>query len=262
MADNGTIIDVSSVSKTFSTADNRRVQALHSVDVNVTAGEFLSIVGPTGCGKTTLLRIISGLETPDKGSVTVSATNARHGPSVGFMFQQHALFPWMTVEKNVVFALTAAGWNKRAAADRCAECLRLVGLERSAKSHPYELSGGMQRRVALARTIAPRPNVVLMDEPFSALDVATARELYDEILDMYRRLGMTVILVSHNIEEAVFLATRVLIMAAPPGRIVEEVTVDLPYPRDRLSEPFVKKMLEVRVFFEKGSLNRKGGETA
>ena len=254
MAGNGTIIRVSGISKSFYAGDNHSVEALKDVSMVVAAGEFLSVVGPTGCGKTTLLRIISGLEVPDHGSIEIATQDNPRRPSVHFMFQQHALFPWMTVERNVMFALSAAGWSRREILERCDECLRFVGLAASARSYPYELSGGMQRRAALARTIASRPEVVLMDEPFSALDIATARELYDEILNMHERLGMTIIFVTHNIEEAVFLASRVIIMATSPGRIIAEVPVDLSKPRDRLSDGFVGKMLQVREYFEKGSI--------
>lgn len=230
-----------------------RVEALRDVSLDVQSGEFLSILGPTGCGKTTLLRIIAELETPDRGEVRIEPRIDGSSNALGFLFQQHALFPWMTVEKNVLFGLRAAGVSRSDARWRCAECLRMVGLGESVHAYPYELSGGMQRRASLARTIAPKPDIVLMDEPFSALDVSTARALYDEILAMREQLSMTVVFVTHNIEEAVYLASRVIVMATSPGRISAEATIDLPRPRDRLSKDFVQKMLEVREIFERGN---------
>ncbi|RJP33716.1 MAG: ABC transporter ATP-binding protein [Candidatus Omnitrophota bacterium] len=254
MANHGTIIRVSKISKSFGRERDAQIQVLKDIDLQVETGEFVSILGPTGCGKTTLLRILSGLESPDSGTIDIDSRADGSPSTVGFLFQQHALFPWMTVEKNILFGLHAAGYGKADARQRCSECLHLVGLPDCAHTYPYEISGGMQRRAALARTIAPRPDVILMDEPFSALDIATARLLYDEILDMRRRERITGIFVTHNIEEAVFLASRVIVMASSPGRFVADAPIDLPHPRDRLSEPFIGKMLQVRNYFEKGNL--------
>ncbi|MFH1742529.1 MAG: ABC transporter ATP-binding protein [bacterium] len=253
MAGIGTVIHVDRVSKAFGANSESRVQALRAVTLDVQRRELLSILGPTGCGKTTLLRIISKLDTPDDGSIEIAPSTNGSPNSLGFLFQQHALFPWMTVEKNILFGLRAAGLGKEEARARCLECLRLVGLTDSAKSFPYELSGGMQRRAALARTIAPRPDIVLMDEPFSGLDIATARALYDEMLRIHSHSEMTIVFVTHNIEEAVFLASRVIVMGTSPGRIVAEVPVDLPRPRDRLDRRFVEKILAVREFFVKAN---------
>ncbi len=251
MADHGTIIRVSQISKTYKKNHDTGVKALDNINLIVRKGEFLSILGPTGCGKTTLLRLIANLEQPDTGSITLDCLEDGRRPVLGFMFQQHALFPWMTVEKNVMFGLKSAGLDSNRIRKRCEECLQFVGLTDSAHSYPFELSGGMQRRAALARTIAPKPDVVLMDEPFSALDIGTARALYDELLGIFQRSHMTVILVTHNIEEAVYLASRVVVMAMSPGRIVADVQNALPRPLDRLGKEFVGKMLEVREFFEK-----------
>ncbi len=250
MADHGTMIRVNRISMAYGN-HKTSVKALEEIDFSIKEGEFLSILGTTGCGKTTLLRLIAGLEQPSEGSIVFENRKDGRRPVLGFMFQQHALFPWMTVEKNVAFGLRSVGLKPDQIKERCMECLRFVGLIDSAQSYPYELSGGMQRRAALARTIAPEPDVVLMDEPFSALDIGTARALYDEILEIYERTRMTVILVTHNIEEAVFLANRVVVMAASPGRIAADVSNNLPRPRNRLGNDFIAKMLEIREFFEK-----------
>lgn len=251
MADHGTIIRVSRMSKRYENERGAGVQALEGIDLEVRAGEFLCILGPTGCGKTTLLRLLAGLESRDGGSIELNWFKDGRLPYLGFMFQQHALFPWMTIEKNVAFGLKSIGLSKTKIRERCRECLELVGLTESAHSYPSELSGGMQRRAALARTLAPNPDVLLMDEPFSALDVGTSRALYDEFLAIYKRSRMTVILVTHNIEEAVYLASRIVVMASSPGRIVADTPNDLLRPRDRFGNDFVATMLKIREFFEK-----------
>lgn len=214
------------------------VTALNAVDVTVKPGEFLSIIGGSGCGKSTFLRIVAGLERNDDGVVTVGGA-AIAGPSVerGMMFQDSRLLPWLTVEKNLALALTRI--PKPEAKKRIAEAIELVGLEGFEKSYPHQLSGGMAQRVAIARVLVNRPSVLLLDEPFGALDALTKIQMQEELLRIWERDRPTVILVTHDIDEAVFLGDRVAIMSNRPGTIRKLVTVDLPRPRDRNDEAFV-----------------------
>ncbi len=218
-------------------------QALGGVDLDVKDGEFLAVVGPSGCGKSTLLDILSGLSVPTSGEVLIDGKKV-DGPALdrGIVLQGYALFPWRTTRQNVEFGLEVKRVpkaNRREISDRF---IRLVGLEGFENRLPHELSGGMKQRVALARALAYDPGILLMDEPFAAVDAQTRETLQDELLRIWEQTRKTVIFVTHSIEEAVFLADRVAVLAANPGRVVENVDVDLPRPRDvtrlRSSEAF------------------------
>ena len=215
------------------------VRALDGVSFDVAAGELVCIVGPSGCGKTTLFRIIAGLEAPTGGRVTLDGDPVEGpGPDLGLVFQEYHLFPWLTVAENVGFGLDHAGADAAERDRRVAELVELVGLEGFEDSYPRDLSGGMKGRVALARALALDPELLLMDEPFGAVDAQTRRTLQDELLDIWAETNKTILLVTHDVEEAVRLADRVVVMASSPGRIRSVVDVDLPRPRSRADEAF------------------------
>jgi NitT/TauT family transport system ATP-binding protein len=210
---------VEGVSKRFG-AGPYAVQALEAIDIAIAAGEFLGIVGPSGCGKSTLLNIVAGFETPTSGRVTLDGgAITGPGPERGVVFQQGALFTWMTVEENVAFGPRARGRSAGEARDIARKYVELVGLAGFSRRYPYELSGGMQQRVGIARALANEPGVLLMDEPFAALDQQTRELLQEEIRTIWRRTGKTVLWITHSIDEALFLATHVAVMTARPGRI-------------------------------------------
>lgn len=206
------------LSKSFPTPSGP-VRALAPFDLSVNKGDFLCVVGPSGCGKTTLLNIVAGFETPSTGSVTLDGKPIR-GPGAerGVVFQQGALFNWMSVLENVAFGPRACGVGVAEARERAAQLLDLVGLKGFGAKYPYQLSGGMQQRVGIARALANDPDILLMDEPFAALDQQTRELLQEEMRRIWRRTGKTVIWITHSIEEALFLATHVLVMASRPGR--------------------------------------------
>jgi NitT/TauT family transport system ATP-binding protein len=210
---------VDGVSKRFG-AGADAVKALEPIDLAVEAGEFVTIVGPSGCGKSTLLNIVAGFETPTTGRASLDGRPiAAPGPERGVVFQQGALFTWMSVEDNVAFGPRALGKSAAEARETAGKYLELVGLTGFAKRYPYELSGGMQQRVGIARALANEPEVLLMDEPFAALDQQTRELLQEEIRTIWRRTGKTILWITHSIEEALFLATHVVVMTARPGRI-------------------------------------------
>jgi ABC-type nitrate/sulfonate/bicarbonate transport system ATPase subunit len=210
---------VDGVSKRFGTGADA-VQALEPIDLAVGAGEFLTIVGPSGCGKSTLLNIVAGFETPTSGRATLDGKAiAGPGPERGVVFQQGALFTWMSVLDNVAFGPRALGKGVAEAREIAGKYIELVGLTGFAKRFPYELSGGMQQRVGIARALANEPEVLLMDEPFAALDQQTRELLQEEIRAIWRRTAKTILWITHSIEEALFLATHVVVMTARPGRI-------------------------------------------
>jgi NitT/TauT family transport system ATP-binding protein len=216
------------------TARNGAVQALSDVSLSIRRGEFVCLVGPSGCGKSTLLNVIAGMVRPDAGSVYKDGgLIAGPGPDRAVIFQEAALFPWLSAVQNVEFALRGVrdGRDKRDRRDRALQLLRMVHLSRFADSHPHELSGGMRQRVAIARALALEPDVLLMDEPFAALDAQTRDLLIGEVQRIWLETGKTVVFVTHNVMEAVTLGDRVICMGARPGRIKQELVIDLPRPR-------------------------------
>ncbi|MCG8274115.1 ABC transporter ATP-binding protein [Aquamicrobium sp. NLF2-7] len=229
----GETIQLRGVSKTYTTAKGS-LPVLRDVDLQIEAGEFVSFVGPSGCGKSTLLKIIAGLVGYDEGTVTIGGQPPREGrEDIGFMLQQSVLMPWLNVSKNVELPFVIARRRGPDTPKRVADLLELVGLSHAATLNSWELSGGMQQRVALARALALDPGVMLMDEPFSALDEFKREYLNIEVAQMADRLGTTTILVTHSIGEAVLMSDRIIALGANPGRIVGDIAVDLPRPRHR-----------------------------
>jgi NitT/TauT family transport system ATP-binding protein len=247
------LLSLRGIHKAFTTSRGAYT-ALAGVDLDIREGEFLCLCGPSGCGKSSLLNLIAGLERPDQGAVLLAGRPVEGpGPDRTVMFQEHALFPWRTVFGNVAFPLQRAGWPKERVRARVEELLRLVHLSRFAHSAAHELSGGMRQRVALARALACDPKVLLMDEPFAALDAQTRDVLLAEVQRVWLSQRKTVVFVTHNVREAVVLGTRVALMATRPGRIKSVLEVDIPRPRsidDRdvsLLAAKVKQELKVEV---------------
>ena len=227
----GLKLKIDNVRKVFSTRNGEMV-ALNGVNLDIYENEFICVVGPSGCGKSTLLNIIAGLTDATSGTVycngkAVSGT----GTDRGVVFQQYALFPWLTVKKNVMFALEMKGVKGKQAQDLAMQYLAKVDLEKFADHYPKELSGGMKQRVAIARAYAADPEVLLMDEPFGALDAQTRTQLQSELLETWERDQKTCFFITHDVDEAIILAQRVIIMSARPGRIKDIVDIDIPYPR-------------------------------
>ena len=220
-------ISLQGVGKVFSSR-GRRVTALDGISFDVHRGEFLVLVGPSGCGKSTLLDLLAGLGEPTTGEILLDASPVT-GPGLdrGIVFQQYALLPWRTAQANVEFGLEAKGVARRERADRARQFLNLVGLSGFADRYPHELSGGMKQRVAIARSLAFDPDVLLMDEPFAALDAQTREGLQDELLRIWERTGKTIVFITHGIDEAVYLGQRVAVMTSRPGRIKRIVDIPL-----------------------------------
>ena len=224
-------IEISGVTQEFEKKDGKFL-ALDTVNLNVEQNEFICVVGPSGCGKTTLLNIIAGLCKPTTGTVKVRGELVTGpGKGKGVVFQQYALYPWLTVEKNVEFGMRMKGVPKAERAEIAKKYIDLVGLSKFAKAYPKELSGGMKQRVAIARAYATAPEVLLMDEPFGALDAQTRAQLQENLLKTWEQERKTCFFITHDVEEAVLLATKIIIMSAGPGLITEIVPVTLPYPR-------------------------------
>jgi NitT/TauT family transport system ATP-binding protein len=224
-----TVIETQNLSLVFETAD-APVHALKDIDLTVSRGEFVSFIGPSGCGKTTLLRVIADLETPTSGSISVNGLTpgeARLAKAYGYVFQAAALYPWRTIEKNVALPLEIMGFDKAERARRVEAGLELVGLNGFGRKYPWQLSGGMQQRASIARALSFDPDLLLMDEPFGALDEIVRDHLNEELLKLWAKTRKTVIFVTHSIPEAVFLSTRIVVMSPRPGRIHEIVDCDL-----------------------------------
>ncbi len=234
--DNSVKVEIRDLVKKFQTR-NGEVVALNGVDLSIQDKEFVCVVGPSGCGKSTLLNMIGGLDTPTSGEILVDGKEV-DGPSPkrGIVFQQYALFPWLTVKKNVQFGLKLQGMPRERMEQVTEKYLRAVGLENFAHSYPKELSGGMKQRVAIARAYAVNPEVLLMDEPFGALDAQTRVQLQTELLETWEHEQKTCFFITHDVEEAIILAQRVVIMSARPGRVKDIVDIDIPYPRDQATK--------------------------
>jgi NitT/TauT family transport system ATP-binding protein len=248
------VVSIEGVTKTFPRGN---VTALQDIELQVEPGEFISLIGPSGCGKSTLLRVIGNLVEPSAGRVIVNgkpARQARNDRDYGIVFQDAVLFDWRTVSKNIALPLEMLGWDRSRRKERVEHMLELVELTGFGDHHPWQLSGGMQQRVSIARALAFEPALLLMDEPFGALDEMTRERLNLELLSIWQQLRSTVVFVTHSISEAVFLSTRVVVMSPRPGRIAGIVTVDLPYPRtvDTREEPrFFELVTEVRELLRK-----------
>lgn len=220
------LLRMSHIEKTF----RGNVVALRDLDLTLHQGDFLSLLGPSGCGKSTALRLISGLMTPTSGSIDWQG--GRSDDDLGIVFQEPTLMPWAMVKENVWLPFRLRGKSYASVKDEVLEALRLVGLEDFQNAYPRELSGGMKMRVSIARALVTRPRLILMDEPFAALDEITRHRLNNDLLALREAIGCTVIFVTHSVFESVFLSDRIVVMAARPGRIIGEVSVDAPYPRD------------------------------
>jgi nitrate ABC transporter ATP-binding subunit len=232
------ILTIRSVTKRFAVGDDE-VEALAPVDLAIPGGEFVCMIGASGCGKSTLLRIIAGFEEPTTGAVAIDGKPVTGpGSDRGMVFQDYALFPWMTVRQNISFGPRQRHLPRAEIDQTTNKFVKMVGLERFADRYPNQLSGGMKQRVAIARVLANNANILLMDEPFGALDALTREQLQNELLQIWKRTGVTTIFVTHSVEEAVLLADRVLVMSAGPGRIDSDVQIDLPRPRDVSSPEF------------------------
>ncbi|MBZ3935275.1 ABC transporter ATP-binding protein [Methanimicrococcus blatticola] len=224
---------IENLSKEFKKGSNEFL-ALKDINLSVKNGEFVTILGPSGCGKTTLLRIIAGLETYSSGTATLDGELITGpGPKRGMVFQEYSLFPWKTVLGNVMFGPLMQNFSKDEAEAKAMTYLNLVGLSEFKNSYPYELSGGMKQRVAIARALANEPEIILMDEPFGALDAQTRNNLQNELLRIWQEEKRTIIFVTHSVDEAVFLSDRIVILSKRPGTIKKIIEVSIPRPRDR-----------------------------
>ncbi|WP_375456320.1 ABC transporter ATP-binding protein [uncultured Methylobacterium sp.] len=243
------ILDVRNVSKTYR-AQGRTTEALRGANLTVQRGDFVCLLGASGCGKSTLLRILAGFEAATGGQALMwGKPIPGPGPSRGMVFQDYGLFPWLTVRHNIGFGPKSRGRPHAEVRETAERYIDLVGLSRFADAYPHQLSGGMKQRVAIARVLANDAEVVLMDEPFGALDAMTRERLQDELLDLWRRTGLTVLFVTHAIEEAIFLADRIVMMSPGPGRIEAVHAIDLPRRRDVSSPAFndVRRMLSAQL---------------
>ncbi len=231
-------IQVRGVEKTFSVGA-QKIVALQNIDLDIRKGEFVCLLGPSGCGKSTLLNAVAGFQPPTKGTVTVDGrTITEPGPDRGMVFQEYALFPWMTVAQNVAFGLEIKGMSKAGIAERVEWLLQKLHLQDFRNRFPKDLSGGMRQRVAIARVLALDSPILLMDEPFGALDALTRRTLQDELLRIWEEVGKTILFVTHSIEESIYLADRIIVMTYRPGTIKRDVLVDMPRPRDGSAPEF------------------------
>lgn len=243
--------EIENVSKRFINNENEEVTALKNINLTLETGKFVCFIGPSGCGKTTLLRLMEGFENPTEGTIKHNGNIVKKPSSDrGFIFQEYSLFPWLNVMDNVTFGLKIAGESEEENKERALKYLDAVGLKDFAYSYPHELSGGMKQRVAIIRSIINDSKTLLMDEPFSALDVFTKRNLQNQIIGNWRSKNRTIIFVTHDVDEAVFLADEIVVFSKRPGKIVKIVKNDLPRPRQRDSMEFHEILIEVTKYID------------
>lgn len=241
-----TVLKLDNVSKSFAKIETDDVtHALSSVTTTMESGEFISMVGPSGCGKSTILRLVAGLIQPTTGTITLNGKPIEGpGPDRGMMFQKATLFPWLTVYDNIAFSLKMQG-KLKGNEDKVEEMIKTIGLQDFREDYPGQLSGGMAQRVALVRSLINEPPVLLLDEPLGALDAFTRMNMQDEILRIWQKKQQLAIMVTHDVDEAIYMGTRVLVMDSHPGRIVSDLKIEQPYPRDRSSKEFVEYRNEI-----------------
>ena len=234
------------VSKSFAKIETDEVtHALTSVTTSMESGEFISMVGPSGCGKSTMLRLVAGLITPTTGHLTVNGEEIeKPAPDRGMMFQKATLFPWLTVRDNIAFSLKMQG-KLKGNEEKVENMIKVIGLENFREDYPAQLSGGMAQRVALVRSLINEPPILLLDEPLGALDAFTRMNMQDEILKIWQEKQQLAIMVTHDVDEAIYMGTRVLVMDAHPGRVIADIPIDLPFPRDRGSREFVEYRIDI-----------------
>lgn len=234
-------LELDHVSKSFAKIENDEVtHALHDVSISMESGEFVSLVGTSGCGKSTILRLVAGLIKPTLGKVTVNGKEIEGpAPDRGMVFQKSTLFPWLTVEKNIAFSLEMQG-KLKGNEKKVDEMLEMIGLADFREDYPGQLSGGMAQRVALVRSLISEPDIILLDEPLGALDAFTRMNMQDEILKIWEKRHQLALMVTHDVDEAIYMGTRVLVMDSKPGRIVEDIKITEDFPRERSADYFVK----------------------
>ena len=239
-------LKLENVSKSFAKIETDEVtHALTSVTTTMESGEFISLVGPSGCGKSTMLRLIAGLITPTTGKLTVNGEEIeKPAPDRGMMFQKATLFPWLTVRDNIAFSLKMQG-KLKGNEEKVENMIKVIGLEGFREDYPAQLSGGMAQRVALVRSLINEPPILLLDEPLGALDAFTRMNMQDEILKIWQEKQQLAVMVTHDVDEAIYMGTRVLVMDAHPGRVIADIPIDLPFPRDRGSREFVEYRIDI-----------------
>jgi len=249
MTETASYLSIRDVSKVYGGRHGEATTALKSISLEVRQGEFLAILGPSGCGKSTLLQIVAGLIDGTAGEVVLNGSPVTAPPpEMVYLFQQYSksLLPWRTVEQNVALVFESKGMKKRDIAARCGEYLGMVGLAAFRNHYPWQLSGGMQQRVAIARALAAQPRVLLLDEPFSAVDALTRIELQSLVLDLWARQGLTILLITHDVDEAVFMADRIAVLSSRPSIVEMVVDTELPWPRDAMGTRELPRFLQLR----------------
>jgi NitT/TauT family transport system ATP-binding protein len=232
------LLDVRNLTKSFATPEGPR-DALKDLSFHIHRREFVTVIGPSGCGKSTLIRMIAGLDHPTSGEILLDGKPVTApGPDRGMVFQSYTLFPWLTVKKNVMFGLELAGRSEMAAASEALQWIEMVGLSAHAESYPHQLSGGMKQRVAIARALANNPRVLIMDEPFGALDAQTRCQMQGYLLQIWKQVDVTILFITHDLDEAVYLSDRILVLGANPGHLEE--FIENPVPRPRSPSQFIE----------------------